>query len=161
MEIRQLQGEIFFPYKAAITVGNNSAKPVKAWVAIAAIVSGGFAALIKPIIAKITMKIFPTKVCSLRVHRVIAGGYPFTAKVLEKGKSLKIVAKWGIGIDAIDLKVAERLGIPAKNTRDVFVEEVGDVALGYIILLAGQLHKMDLSGSRWWLAANTRYDSGG
>ena len=115
----------------------------------------------KAIIAKITMKIFPTKVCSLRVHRVIAGGYPFTAKVLEKGKSLKIVAKWGIGIDAIDLKVAERLGIPAKNTRDVFVEEVGDVALGYIILLAGQLHKMDLSGSRWWLAANTRYDSGG
>ena len=75
----------------------------------------------------------------------------FTAKVLEKGKNLKIVAKWGIGIDAIDLKVAERLGIPVKNTRDVFADEVGDVALGYIILLAGQLHKMDLSvrGGGW------------
>ena len=75
----------------------------------------------------------------------------FTAKVLEKGKSLKIVAKWGIGIDAIDLKAAQRLGIPVKNTRDVFADEVGDVALGYIILLAGQLHKMDLSvrGGGW------------
>ena len=105
----------------------------------------------KAIIAKMTMKIFPTKVCSLRVHRVIAGGYPFTAKVLEKGKNLKIVAKWGIGIDAIDLKVAERLGIPVKNTRYVFADEVGDVALDYIILLAGQLHKMDLSvrGGGW------------
>ena len=61
MEIRQLKGEIFFPYKAAITVGNNTAKPVKAWVAIAAIVSGGFAALIKPIIAKITIKIWSAK----------------------------------------------------------------------------------------------------
>ena len=66
MEIIQLQGEIFFPYKAAITVGNNTAKPVKAWVAIAAIVAGGFPAKIKPIIAKITIKILPTKVCSFR-----------------------------------------------------------------------------------------------
>ena len=70
---------------------------------------------------------------------------------MEKGKSLKIVAKWGIGIDAIDLKAAQRLGIPVKNTRDVFADEVGDVALDYIILLAGQLHKMDLSvrGGGW------------
>jgi D-3-phosphoglycerate dehydrogenase len=86
-----------------------------------------------------------------RFHGVIAGDDPFTAKVLEKGRKLKIVAKWGIGMDAIDLKAAERLGIPVKNTPDVFADEVGDVALGYIILLARQLHKMDLSvrGGGW------------
>ena len=59
-----------------------------------------------------------------RFHGVIAGDDPFTAKVLEKGKKLKIVAKWGIGMDAIDLKAAERLGIPVKNTPDVFADEV-------------------------------------
>lgn len=76
---------------------------------------------------------------------VIAGDDPFTAKVLEKGKRLKIVAKWGIGMDAIDRPAAQRLGITVMNTPDVFADEVGDVALGYIILLARQLHRMDRS----------------
>lgn len=76
---------------------------------------------------------------------VIAGDDPFTAKVLEKGKRLKIVAKWGIGIDAIDLEAAKQLGIPVVNTPGAFPDEVADVALGYIILLARQLHKMDQS----------------
>ncbi|MEG4857836.1 phosphoglycerate dehydrogenase [Microcoleus sp. K1-B6] len=80
-----------------------------------------------------------------RFDGVIAGDDPFTGQVLEKGKRLKIVAKWGIGVDAIDLAAAARLGILVKNTPDVFADEVGDVALGYIILLARQLHKMDQS----------------
>lgn len=80
-----------------------------------------------------------------RFDGVIAGDDPFTAQVLEKGKRLKIVAKWGIGVDSIDLAAAARLGILVKNTPDVFADEVGDVALGYIILLARQLHKMDQS----------------
>ncbi|MGB3534798.1 MAG: phosphoglycerate dehydrogenase [Microcoleaceae cyanobacterium] len=76
---------------------------------------------------------------------VIAGDDPFTAKVLEKGKRLKIVAKWGIGVDGIDLEAAKKLGIPVVNTPGAFPDEVADVALGYIILLARQLHKMDQS----------------
>lgn len=76
---------------------------------------------------------------------VIAGDDPFTAQVLEKGKRLKIVAKWGIGVDAIDLEAAKQLGIPVVNTPGAFPDEVGDVALGYMILLARQLHKMDQS----------------
>jgi D-3-phosphoglycerate dehydrogenase len=80
-----------------------------------------------------------------RFDGVIAGDDPFTAQVLQKGKRLKIIAKWGIGVDAIDLAAAARLGISVKNTPDVFADEVGDVALGYIILLARQLHQMDKS----------------
>jgi len=76
---------------------------------------------------------------------VIAGDDPFTARVLEKGKRLKIVAKWGIGIDSIDLEAAKQLGIPVVNTPGVFPDEVADVALGYIILLARHLHKLDWS----------------
>lgn len=83
---------------------------------------------------------------------VIAGDDPFTARVLEQGKRLKIVAKWGIGVDAIDREAAKGLGITVKNTPDVFSDEVADVALGYIILLARHLHKLDQSvRSGGWL----------
>ena len=76
---------------------------------------------------------------------VIAGDDPFTARVLETGKAgcLKVLAKWGIGTDAIDFDAAKRLGIYTSNTPNVFGDEVADVALGYIILLARQLHKID------------------
>jgi D-3-phosphoglycerate dehydrogenase len=80
-----------------------------------------------------------------RFDGVIAGDDHFTAKVLEKGKRLKILAKWGIGTDAIALEAAKRLGIPVVNTPDVFADEVADVALGYILLLARHLHKLDQS----------------
>ncbi|NET41047.1 phosphoglycerate dehydrogenase [Okeania sp. SIO2B3] len=80
-----------------------------------------------------------------RFDGVIAGDDFFTAKVLEKGKRLKIVAKWGIGLDAIDLEAAKKLGILVHNTPDVFADEVADVVLGYIVLLARRLHKLDHS----------------
>jgi D-3-phosphoglycerate dehydrogenase len=76
---------------------------------------------------------------------VIAGDDPFTAKVLETGRQgrLRVLAKWGIGVDAIDLEAAKRLGIYTSNTPNVFGDEVADVALGYTILLARQLHQID------------------
>ena len=55
-----------------------------------------------------------------RFDGVIAGDDPFTEKVLQKAKKLKILAKWGIGVDAIDLEAAKKLGIPVKNTPNVF-----------------------------------------
>ena len=80
-----------------------------------------------------------------RFDGVIAGDDEFTAKVLEKGKRLRVVAKWGIGVDAIDLDAAKRLGIRVSNTPDVFADEVADVVIGYMILLSRQLHKLDQS----------------
>lgn len=78
-----------------------------------------------------------------RFDGVIAGDDPFTAKVLQKGKNLKVIAKWGIGVDAIDLDAAKQLGIPVYNTPGAFSDEVADMAIGYIIMLARQLHQID------------------
>jgi D-3-phosphoglycerate dehydrogenase len=80
-----------------------------------------------------------------RFDGVIAGDDPFTDKVLAKGKKLKILAKWGIGTDAIDKEAAKKLNIPVVNTPNVFADEVSDVALSYILLLARQLHLLDRS----------------
>ena len=86
-----------------------------------------------------------------RFDGVIAGDDPFTARVLEKGKNLKVLARWGVGVDAVDLEAAQRLGIQVSNTPDVFSDEVADVVMGYIILLARQLHKLDRSvRNRGW-----------
>lgn len=85
---------------------------------------------------------------------VIAGDDPFTAKVLEKGWQgrLRVLAKWGIGVDAIDLDAAKRLGIYTSNTPNVFGDEVADVALGYTLLLARRLHQIDSAVRRGeWL----------
>ena len=80
-----------------------------------------------------------------RFDGVIAGDDEFTGRVLEKGNRLKVVAKWGVGVDAIDLDAAKRLDIRVSNTPDVFADEVADVVMGYIVLLARQLHKLDQS----------------
>lgn len=74
---------------------------------------------------------------------VIAGDDPFTAKVMEKGTRLKVIAKWGVGVDGIDLGAAERLGIPVCNTPGAFSNEVADMAIGYLVMLARQLHIID------------------
>ena len=75
---------------------------------------------------------------------VIAGDDRFTAAVIRKGAPrLKVIAKWGVGIDAIDLDAAKQAGIPVYNTPDVFADEVADVVLGYLVLLARRLHELD------------------
>ncbi len=80
-----------------------------------------------------------------RFDGVIAGDDPFTAKVLEQGKRLKVIARWGIGMDSIDLEAAKNLGIEVSNTPNVFGDEGGDTVMGYILLLARQLHIIDQS----------------
>ncbi len=74
---------------------------------------------------------------------VIAGDDEFSAAVLERAKKLKVLVKWGVGVDAIDLEAARRLGIPVFNTPGAFAQEVADVVLGYMILLSRQLHRLD------------------
>jgi D-3-phosphoglycerate dehydrogenase / 2-oxoglutarate reductase len=76
---------------------------------------------------------------------MIAGDDPLTARVLAQAKRMRIISKWGVGIDGIDLDAARRLGIPVVNTPGVFGGEVADLALGYVIMLARQLHRIDVS----------------
>lgn len=67
----------------------------------------------------------------------------FTARVLEASPKLKVISKWGTGIDAIDLEAAKRLGIVVRNTLDAFTRGVADTALGYMLMFARQLIPLD------------------
>lgn len=79
------------------------------------------------------------------VDAVIAGDDDIDRSVLEAGKAagLKAVVKWGIGTDGIDKQHAAKIGIPVFNTPSVFGEEVADLAISHLLLLARGTHFMD------------------
>lgn len=56
---------------------------------------------------------------------------------------LKVISKWGTGIDSIDKAAAARLGIQVRNTPNAFTLPVSDSVIGYILVFARQLPWMD------------------
>lgn len=74
---------------------------------------------------------------------ILAGDDELTAQVFEKADRLKVVSKWGIGIDSIDLAAADRHQVEVYNTPGAFATEVADVVLGYSIMLTRDLHHVD------------------
>jgi phosphoglycerate dehydrogenase-like enzyme len=77
------------------------------------------------------------------VDAIVAGDDPLTARVLRSAPRLRVVARWGVGLDNVDLSTAADLGIRVVNTPGVFGEEVADVAIAYLVLLARHLHRID------------------
>lgn len=75
----------------------------------------------------------------------IIGDDPANEMVFRAGKAgnLKAAVKWGVGVDNVDFAAAKALGIPIKNTPQMFGAEVADIAMGYVIALARQTFAID------------------
>ena len=75
----------------------------------------------------------------------IIGDDPATQRVFKAGHRgrLKAAVKWGIGVDNVDFKACEALGIPITNTPGMFGGEVADIAVGYVIALARHTVEID------------------
>lgn len=73
----------------------------------------------------------------------IIGDDPATAAVFNAATNLKIAVKWGVGTDNVDIDACKSHNILFTNTPAMFGEEVSDVAIGYMIMLTRQLHKID------------------
>ncbi|PYS18500.1 MAG: dihydrofolate reductase, partial [Acidobacteria bacterium] len=71
--------------------------------------------------------------------------------VIEAAPRLKVISKWGTGIDSIDVEAAARRNVKVCNTTDAFSEPVADTVLAYILLFARQVARMnaDLRANRW------------
>ncbi len=64
---------------------------------------------------------------------VLSGDDQITKKVIDKAINLKVISKWGTGIDSIDHKYAKKKGIKVFNTNDAFTNGVATMAIGMIL----------------------------
>lgn len=85
------------------------------------------------------------------IDGIICGDDRITERVLEAAPRLKVISKWGTGIDSIDSKAAAARGIPVCRTRNAFSEPVADSALGYMLLFARRMTCLDrdIRQGRW------------
>ena len=60
---------------------------------------------------------------------------PMTRRVMQTLKHCKIIARYGVGVDSIDLKAAAELGIVVSNVPDYGTHEVSDHALAMMLCL--------------------------
>lgn len=74
----------------------------------------------------------------------VCGDDRYTPRVLTAcAPRLKVISKWGTGIDSIDKTFAATLGIVVRNTPNAFTLPVSDSVLGYILTFARRLPWMD------------------
>lgn len=66
---------------------------------------------------------------------VVAGDDQFTDDVMAQLPDLKVISKWGIGLDGIDLPKAADRGITVTNTPGMFGNEVAEQGLAYLFAL--------------------------
>lgn len=64
---------------------------------------------------------------------------PVTARVLEAGGDLKVVANHAVGYNNIDLEAARRLGIRVSNTPDVLTEASADCAMALLLAVTRRI----------------------
>ena len=85
------------------------------------------------------------------VDGMVCGDDRITAAVMAAAPRLKVIAKWGTGIDGIDLEYAAAHGIAVRNTPDAFTEPVADTVLGYMLMFARGLDTMarDMRAGLW------------
>jgi D-3-phosphoglycerate dehydrogenase len=74
----------------------------------------------------------------------ICGDDRYTARVLEAcAPRLKVISKWGTGIDSIDADACESLGIKLCRTQNAFTLPVADTVMGYMLAFARRQPWMD------------------
>lgn len=85
------------------------------------------------------------------IDGAICGDDAFTDRVLAAAPRLKVIAKWGTGVDSIDLAACQRRGIAVRNTPGAFSDPVADTVIGYMLCFARRLIEMDreMKGGRW------------
>ena len=85
------------------------------------------------------------------IDGILCGDDQITKNVLESAKRLKVISKWGTGIDSIDKINAEKLGIKVLRVKDVFSEPVSDTVLAYILLFSRKIiEKNNLVKNHEW-----------
>jgi D-3-phosphoglycerate dehydrogenase len=82
----------------------------------------------------------------------ICGDDQFTARAIAAcTPRLKVISKWGTGIDSIDQDAAVRFGVKIRRTLNAFTLPVADTVMGYILAFARRHPEMnrEMKSRRW------------
>lgn len=76
---------------------------------------------------------------------------PVTGAMMDKAPKLRLIQKWGIGVDKIDLPAAERLGIPVAITAGANAATVSEHTIMHMLAISRRLTLADraLREGRW------------
>jgi len=76
---------------------------------------------------------------------------PVTQRVIERASRCRVIARYGIGVDNVDLQAAAARGIVVTNVPDYCIEEVSDHALALILACARRIVHLDrlVHTGRW------------
>jgi D-3-phosphoglycerate dehydrogenase / 2-oxoglutarate reductase len=85
------------------------------------------------------------------VSGAIVGVVPFTEHVMKNSPDLKIISMHGVGVDHINLKAAEQLGIVVSNCPGTNDQAVADLTIGLMIAAARKIPFADreLRDGKW------------
>lgn len=70
---------------------------------------------------------------------LIVGNDKVTEKVINAGKKLKVISRYGVGYDNVDLNAAKKKGIVVTNTPNTNNNSVADLVIGFLLVLARNL----------------------
>src|SRR6056297_2536861 len=70
---------------------------------------------------------------------------PFTAKVINSLEKCRVISRYGVGVDNIDVKTATEKGIMVAYVPDYCIDEVSNHAIAMIMNFARQVSLFDRS----------------
>lgn len=79
---------------------------------------------------------------------------PVNAAVIAAMKKVRVIVRYGIGVDNVDLEAAKERGIPVCNVPSYCIAEVADHTLAFILALTRQIvpNCLGVRGGQWSLA---------
>jgi D-3-phosphoglycerate dehydrogenase len=82
---------------------------------------------------------------------IVRSATKVTKEVIEAGKSLKVIARGGVGVDNIDVKVAESKNIKVLNTPGASAISVAELALAHMFALSRYLNvsTLEMRQGKW------------
>ena len=93
---------------------------------------------------------------------VITQFAPVNADVIASMRQAKVIVRYGIGVDNVDLDAAKARGIPVCNVPDYCIDEVADHTLAFILATTRQVvtNCVRVREGKWGLATPLDRDAG-